>query len=36
MELVILGWVHWYNTQRFNGYLSDVPPAEFEEALHAD
>ena len=35
VELATLGWVHWHNTSRLHGYLDDVPPAEFEAALHA-
>jgi len=35
VELATLGWVHWHNTQRLHGYLSDVPPTEFEDAFYA-
>jgi transposase InsO family protein len=35
LELATLGWVHWHNTQRLHGYLSDVPPVEFENAFYA-
>ena len=35
LELAALGWVHWHNTQRLHGYLSDVPPAELENAFYA-
>ena len=35
VELATLGWVHWHNTGRLHGYLSDVPPAEFEAAFYA-
>lgn len=35
LELAILGWVHWHNTQRLHGYLGDIPPAEFEQAFYA-
>ncbi|WP_431860756.1 IS3 family transposase [Micrococcus terreus] len=35
LELATLGWVHWHNTQRFHGYLGDVPPAEYENAFYA-
>jgi putative transposase len=35
VELATLGWVAWYNTERLHGYLSDLPPAEFEDAYHA-
>ncbi len=34
-ELAILAWVHWFNTQRFHGYLNDVPPIENDEAHYA-
>jgi putative transposase len=35
VELATLGWVHWHNTERLHGYLSDVPPTEFEAAFYA-
>jgi putative transposase len=35
VELATLGWVHWHNTARLHGYLGDVPPAEFEDAIYA-
>lgn len=35
VELATLSWVHWYNTQRLHGYLSDVPPDEYEEDHYA-
>lgn len=35
VELATLGWVYWHNHDRLHGYLSDVPPAEFEEAFYA-
>jgi putative transposase len=35
VELATLGWVHWFNTQRLHGYLSDVPPAEYDDAYDA-
>jgi transposase InsO family protein len=35
LELAILGWMHWHNTQRLHGYLGDVPPAEFEQTFCA-
>ncbi len=35
VELATLGWVHWHNHDRLHGYLDDVPPAEFEEAIYA-
>lgn len=36
VELVTLGWVHWHNSQRLHGYVSDVPPAEFEATFYAE
>jgi len=36
LELATLGWVHWFNTQRLHGYLGDIPPAEYEDAYHAE
>jgi putative transposase len=35
VELATLGWVHWHNTQRLHGYLTDVPPTEFEATFYA-
>lgn len=35
VELATLSWVHWHNTQRFHGYLGDVPPAEYEQTFYA-
>ena len=35
VELATLSWIHWYNTQRIHGYIGDVPPAEYENAYHA-
>ena len=35
LELATVGGVHWHNTQRLQSYLSDVPPAEFEESFYA-
>jgi putative transposase len=35
VELATLSWVHWHNTERLHGYLSDVPPAESEAAFYA-
>jgi len=35
VELATLGWAHWHNHDRLHGYLDDVPPAEFEEAIYA-
>jgi transposase InsO family protein len=36
LKRATLGWAHWHNTQRLHGYLDDIPPAEFEQALNAD
>jgi len=36
LELATLGWVHWFNNQRLHGYLGDIPPAEYEDAYHAE
>jgi putative transposase len=33
VELATLSWVYWHNHDRLHGYLGDVPPAEFEQAL---
>lgn len=35
LELATLGWVHWHNRYRLHGYLSAVPPAEFEASFYA-
>ncbi len=35
VELATLSWVHWFNSQRLQGYLDDVPPIEYEEAHYA-
>ena len=35
VEVATLGWVHWHNTARLHGYLSDIPPAEFEATFYA-
>ena len=35
VELATLGWVHWHNTSRLHGYLSDLPPTEFEARFYA-
>ena len=34
LELAIVEWVAWFNTQRLHESLGDIPPAEF-EALYA-
>ncbi len=34
LELATLGWVHWFNSERLPGTLSDIPPVEFEAAYH--
>ncbi len=31
LELAIVEYVAWFNTQRLHSALSDVPPAEYEE-----
>ena len=36
VELATLGWVHWWNHERLHGYLDDIPPAELEDAYHAN
>jgi putative transposase len=36
VELATLMWVKWYNEQRIHGYLNNMPPAEFEDAHHAE
>ena len=33
-ELATPSWVHWHNHDHLHGYLGDVPPAEFEQALY--
>lgn len=33
-ELATLGWVHWHNTARLNGYLNDVAPIEYETEFY--
>mgnify|MGYP007025653734 CR=1 FL=1 len=35
LELETLGWVLWFNEDRFHGHCDDVPPAEVEAAFHA-
>ncbi|AZI58634.1 hypothetical protein EH165_11305 [Nakamurella antarctica] len=35
LELATLGWVHWHNIQRLQGYLGEIPPAEFEDTFYA-
>jgi len=32
LELATCGWVAWFNDERFHGELSDLTPAEFEDA----
>ena len=34
VELATLGWVYWHNTRRLHGYLSDLPPIEFEATFY--
>jgi transposase InsO family protein len=35
LELAIVEWVAWFNTDRLHSALDDIPPVEF-EALYAD
>jgi transposase InsO family protein len=35
-ELAVVEWIGWYNHRRLHSSLSDVPPAEHEEAYHRD
>jgi putative transposase len=35
VELATLGWVTWHNTRRLRSYLSDQPPAEYEQVFYA-
>lgn len=30
LELAIVEWVAWFNTERLHGALGDIPPAELE------
>jgi putative transposase len=36
VELATLLWVRWYNKERIHGYLNNIPPAEYEDAYHAE
>jgi putative transposase len=36
VELATLMWVKWYNEERIHGYLNNIPPAEYEDAYHAE
>jgi len=36
VELATLSWVHWFNNERLHSYLNDIPPAEYEDAYHAE
>jgi putative transposase len=36
LELATARWVHWYNHRRLHSSIGDVPPAEFEQAYHAN
>jgi putative transposase len=36
VELATLLWVRWYNEERIHGYLNNIPPAEYEDAYHAE
>ena len=35
LELATLAWVHWFNVERLQGTLGDIPPAEYEAAHYA-
>ena len=35
VELATLNWVHWFNNDRLHVELGYIPPAEFEQAHHA-
>ena len=30
LELAIVEWIAWYNTERLHESLGDIPPAEYE------
>ena len=36
VEIATLMWVKWYKEQRIHGYLSNIPPAEYEDAYHVE
>ncbi len=36
VELATLSWGHWFNTQRIHSHLNDIPPADCEDAYHAE
>jgi putative transposase len=36
LELATARWVHWYNHRRLHSSIGDMPPAEFEQAYHAN
>ena len=36
LELATARWVDWYNHRRLHSSIGDVPPAEFEQAYHAN
>ena len=35
LEMVILGWVGWFNNRRLLGPIGNVPPAEAKEIFYA-
>ena len=35
VELATLNWVHWFNNDRLHDEPGHIPPAEFEQAHHA-
>jgi putative transposase len=35
LEMVILGWVEWFNNRRLLGPIGNIPPAEAEENFYA-
>jgi putative transposase len=35
LELAIVRWVGWFNTERLHSEIGDIPPAEFEALGHA-
>lgn len=36
VELATLAWVHWYNEERIHGFCNNIPPAQYEDAYHAE
>jgi len=33
--LATMEWVAWYNTERLHSFCGNIPPAEYEETIHA-